>query len=37
MTTLGDLVNEVHLNLLGYVLEQEQLTPVSTDFTSSAV
>lgn len=26
MTTLDDLTNEVHLNLLGFVLDQEQLT-----------
>lgn len=37
MTTLGDLINEVHLNLLGYVLDQEQLTPVASDFTDSAL
>jgi hypothetical protein len=36
VTTFGDLINEVHLNLLGYVLDQEQLTPVSSDFTSTA-
>jgi hypothetical protein len=30
MSTLGDLVNEVHLNLLGYVLDQESITTVTT-------
>lgn len=35
MSTLADLVNEVHLNLLGFVLDQEAVTPV-TSFTSSA-
>lgn len=35
MTTLADLVNEVHLNLLGYVLDQESIT-TCTSFTDSA-
>lgn len=36
MTTLGDIVNEVHLNLLGYVTDQEQITPVTANFTNTA-
>ena len=36
MTTLADLVNEVHLNLLGFVLDQESMTTATT-FTNSAV
>lgn len=30
MTTLGDMINEVHLNLLGYVSDQDQLTTLTT-------
>ncbi len=36
MTTLDDLINEVHLNLLGWVLDQEQLTTLTADITSGA-
>lgn len=31
MTTLNDLINEVHLNLLGFVLDQEQLASVAVE------
>lgn len=30
MPTLGDMINEVHLNLLGYVSDQDQLTTLTT-------
>lgn len=36
MTTLGDMVNEVHLSLLGYTGDQEQITS-TTGFNASAV
>lgn len=36
MTTLGDMINEVHLNLLGYVSDQEQITPLTSSPTSGA-
>lgn len=36
MTTLDDMINEVQLNLLGYVLDQEQLTTTSGATTSGA-
>jgi hypothetical protein len=29
VSTLADLINEVHLNLLGYVIDQEAITPVT--------
>lgn len=32
MTTLSDLTDEVQMNLLGYVLDQEQLTLVVGGF-----
>ena len=35
MSTLADLVNEVHLNLLGFVLDQESMT-TAISFTDSA-
>lgn len=36
MATLDDLINEVHLNLLGFVLDQEQLTPLASSATAVA-
>jgi hypothetical protein len=36
MTTLANLINEVQLNLLGFVLDQENITPLTADVTSSA-
>jgi hypothetical protein len=29
VTTYADLINEVHLNLLGYVIDQEAITPIT--------
>jgi hypothetical protein len=31
VTTLNDMINEVHLNLLGFVLDQEQLTGLTVE------
>ena len=36
MTTLADIVNEVHLALLGFVTDQEQITPLTSSPTASA-
>lgn len=31
MTNLNDIINEVHLNLLGFVLDQEQLASLTVE------
>lgn len=37
MTTFDDLTNEVHLNLLGYILDQEAITTLSAPLDASSL